>query len=141
MPPFEFCLTVIIKQTGDLFGHLRHDRPIEERIQAGQQQCADDYGNQNLDAGVDIALCSGTGNNCLHAAGHLCLFHLGGNLHCLDFGFDRLHCSHGFSTYPVCKFPSSVKDKRTSFLKYVSIRCKQKKPTPCKMQDASAVCL
>ena len=43
------------EKLGDLAGHGGHDGCVEQRIQTAEEQCADNYGDQNLYAGIDIA--------------------------------------------------------------------------------------
>ena len=49
-------LGLVVEQPGDLGGQSREDRAVEERVKSGEQECADDDGNENLHAGVNIAL-------------------------------------------------------------------------------------
>ncbi len=48
--------TGIAEQAGDLVAECRDDVGVEQGIQASQQQRADDYGDENLDAGIHIPL-------------------------------------------------------------------------------------
>ena len=44
------------EKLGDLASHGGHDGCVEQRIQTAEEQCADDNCDQNLNAGIDIAL-------------------------------------------------------------------------------------
>jgi len=49
-------MTGVVEQTLDLADHSRHDGGVEQRVQTGEQECANDNGDQNFHAGVYIAL-------------------------------------------------------------------------------------
>ena len=49
-------LTLVIEQLLDLGGHRGHDGGVEQGVQTGQQQSADNHGDEDLDTGVHITL-------------------------------------------------------------------------------------
>ena len=49
-------LTGVVEQIVDLGSQSRHDVSIKQRIQTGEQECADYDGNEDFHAGIDIAL-------------------------------------------------------------------------------------
>ena len=63
-------LALVVEQIGDLFGYCGHDGGVEQGVQTSQQQSADDDSDENLDAGVHIALGLLVGNGYLSAGGH-----------------------------------------------------------------------
>ncbi len=71
-------LACVVEQGLDLVGDGGHDGAVEQGIQASQQQGTDDYGNQNLYAGVHIALGLTVGDGGVGGHGHS--VHLLGNL-------------------------------------------------------------
>ena len=52
---------VVAEEFRNLRCHGRHDRRVEERVEPGEQERADDDRDENLHAGVDVALASGVG--------------------------------------------------------------------------------
>ena len=58
----EQGLTLEVEQVLDLLGDGGPDDLTEQSVQTGQQQSADDHGDQNLDAGVHIAFGLDVGN-------------------------------------------------------------------------------
>ena len=50
---------VIAEEFRDLRSHGRHDRRVEERVEPGEQERADDDRDENLHAGVDVTLAAG----------------------------------------------------------------------------------
>ena len=51
--------TCVIEETLDLRRHRGHDRRVEQRVEAGEQERADHDGDQDLHAGIDVALAAG----------------------------------------------------------------------------------
>jgi len=49
------CLTLVVKQAVNLCGECRDNIGVEKGIESGKQECTDDYGDQNLDSGINIA--------------------------------------------------------------------------------------
>ena len=62
---FDFwdLVALIAEEISDLAGHSRHNGGVEESIKAGKQECADNHGNEDFHAGIDVALCL-VGHNC-----------------------------------------------------------------------------
>ncbi len=62
---FDFwgLVALIAEEISNLAGHSRHDGAVEESIKTGKQECADDDGDEDFYAGIDIALCL-VGHNC-----------------------------------------------------------------------------
>ena len=48
-------MTVVVEQSLNLARYGRHDGTVEQRIQTGEQESADNDGDQDLDAGIDLA--------------------------------------------------------------------------------------
>ena len=46
---------VVVKETFDLLRNSRHNGAVEQRVQTGKQKSADDDGDENLHAGIDVA--------------------------------------------------------------------------------------
>ena len=65
-----YGLAAIREKPGDLGCHGRHDGCVEQRVESRQKQSTDNYGDKNLNAGIDLALglligdCALGGNNC-----------------------------------------------------------------------------
>jgi len=54
----DYGLALEVEQLLDLLSHGGHDGGVEERIETCEQECADDNGDEDLDAGVDVAFSS-----------------------------------------------------------------------------------
>ena len=54
MPPRVVLSALIIEELRDLRGHGGHDSGVEKRVETGEQECADDDCDQDLDAGIDV---------------------------------------------------------------------------------------
>lgn len=50
-------LTGVIEQCVDFRGKSRDDVGVEQCVETGKQECADNYGDENLHAGINIAFC------------------------------------------------------------------------------------
>ena len=50
----DYGLALEIEEILDLLSHGRHNRGIEESVQAAEQESTDHDGDQNLDAGIDV---------------------------------------------------------------------------------------
>ena len=50
-------VTVVVKERSDSVGDCGHNVGLEKRIQTGKQERADNNGNEDFHAGIDIALC------------------------------------------------------------------------------------
>ena len=61
---------VIAEEFSYLRGNGRHDRRVEERVESGEQERADDNRDENLYAGIDVTLASVVGK-CGPRAGSL----------------------------------------------------------------------
>ena len=51
-----------VEQLFDALGDGGHDGVVEQGVQTGQQQSTDDNGDQNLNAGIDVAFGLDVGN-------------------------------------------------------------------------------
>ena len=49
-------MTVVVEQSLDFARHRRHDRTVKQRVQTGEEQSADDHGDQDFNAGIDVTL-------------------------------------------------------------------------------------
>ena len=49
-------MTVVVEQSLDFTRHRRHDRAVKQRVQTGKEQSADNDGDEDFDAGIDVAL-------------------------------------------------------------------------------------
>ena len=58
---------VIAEEFSYLRGNGRHDRRVEERVESGEQERADDNRDENLYAGIDVTLAAGVGERGLRA--------------------------------------------------------------------------
>ena len=69
MPEHPLCAVTrsarIIEHTGDFLGKGGNDRGVEERIETGKDDTADDYADDDFHSGVDIALTCGGLYGCL----------------------------------------------------------------------------
>ena len=69
MPEHPLCAVTrsarIIEHTGDFLGKGGNDRGVEERIETGKDDTADDYADDDFHTGVDIALTCGGFDGCL----------------------------------------------------------------------------
>ena len=54
-PRHFILLSLVIEELGDLLGHGGHDGGIEESVETGKEQCADNNGDKDLDTGVNVA--------------------------------------------------------------------------------------
>ena len=50
-------VAVVVKERSDSVGDGGHDVGLEKRIQTGKQERADNNGNENFHARIDITLC------------------------------------------------------------------------------------
>lgn len=57
--------TAVAEHSGDLFRKRRDDCGIEKCVKTDKKHTADDYTNDDFNSGVDIALRSLAGKNCL----------------------------------------------------------------------------
>ena len=69
MPPRMVLSALEVEELLNLLSHGRHDGGVEERIETCEQECADNDGDEDLDAGVDVAFSlyvfdCGLGTNC-----------------------------------------------------------------------------
>ena len=55
MPPRSSSSALVIEELLDLLSHSGHDGGVEERIETCEQECADDNGDEDLNAGIDVA--------------------------------------------------------------------------------------
>ena len=55
MPPRYYLSALEVEEIGDLLSHGGHDSGVEERVETGKQECADDDCDKDLDAGIDVA--------------------------------------------------------------------------------------
>ena len=55
MPPRVVLSALEVEEPLDLLSHGGHDGGVEERVETGEQECADDDCDEDLDAGVDVA--------------------------------------------------------------------------------------
>ena len=58
MPPRMVLSALVIEELLDLLSHSGHDGGVEERIETCEQECADDDGDEDLNAGIDVAFSS-----------------------------------------------------------------------------------
>ena len=54
-------IAVIAEKFSYLRGNGRHDRRVEERVESGEQERADDNRDEDLHAGIDVTLASVVG--------------------------------------------------------------------------------
>ena len=54
--PRRPCLACVVEKSLNLGGHGGHDGAVEQQIQSAEQECADNYSDENLYAGIDITL-------------------------------------------------------------------------------------
>ena len=60
----EAVLACKVEEFGDFACDRGHDGGVEERIKTAEKERADDYGDENLDTGVYIALTFSGGYDC-----------------------------------------------------------------------------
>ena len=56
LTPRRPCLACVVEKPLNLGGHGGHDGAVEQQIQSAEQECADNYSDENLYAGIDITL-------------------------------------------------------------------------------------
>ena len=55
-------LACVVKKAGDLSGDGRHNSSVKESVEQSEQEGADNHGDQNLYAGIDVAFAAGVGD-------------------------------------------------------------------------------
>jgi hypothetical protein len=56
-----------VEELGDLGGHSGHDGSVEECIETGEEERADDNSDKDLYAGIDVTLSTSVGDGSLGA--------------------------------------------------------------------------
>ena len=70
---------LVVEEVSDLLGYSGHDGGVEKGVETREEQRADDNGNEDLDAGVDVAFCllGFEGGLCLDSEGVDAILNLG----------------------------------------------------------------
>jgi len=69
MPPPCSLSALEVEKILDLLSHGGHDGGVEECVEAAEQESADNHGDEDLNAGIDVAFClyvfdCGLGTDC-----------------------------------------------------------------------------
>ncbi len=70
MTPLRPCLACVVEKSLNLGGHGGHDGAVKQQIQPAEQKRANNNGDQDFYAGIDIALSLLASGGCFSSRNH-----------------------------------------------------------------------